>query len=88
MEKTDLSSTEAVREIEDVAAAAYFTERNSRILVIKRHIEDMLKKINYSLERVKKGTYGICDNCGKNINMERLLALPVTIFCISCVSYR
>lgn len=67
-------------------SAAYHAETKSRIMVIKQSIQDMLKRINNSLEKVKKGTYGICDRCGHNINAERLLAIPVTILCINCVN--
>ncbi len=85
LEKDNPIQEEVVFEAEGLSAA-YHAETKNRIMVIKQNIVDMLKKINQSLEKVKKGTYGICDHCGRKINAERLLAIPVTIFCINCVN--
>jgi len=37
-----------------------------------------------ALEKVKMGTYGICEDCGKKISGERLEVLPATKYCASC----
>jgi DnaK suppressor protein len=34
--------------------------------------------------RIEKGTYGICENCGRPIAEERLRAIPWTTLCIDC----
>ena len=39
-----------------------------------------------ALERIANGTYGRCETCGGAIGRQRLLALPATRFCISCVA--
>jgi RNA polymerase-binding protein DksA len=50
--------------------------------------EDMLEKtlrdIEAALERIKKGTYGICKYCQKSIDKRRLLAQPTAGACIDC----
>jgi RNA polymerase-binding protein DksA len=43
-----------------------------------------LKNIETALEKIQKGTYGICDNCGNKIAKERLMALPSTNLCLNC----
>ncbi len=43
-----------------------------------------LKKINKSLERIERGEYGCCDDCGDYINFERLMARPTAELCIAC----
>lgn len=43
-----------------------------------------LKKINKSLKKVSRGTYGLCDECDDNISYERLLARPTAELCICC----
>ena len=40
--------------------------------------------IDDALEKIKKGTYGLCDVCGKEIAMERLEAIPSTTLCRDC----
>ena len=46
----------------------------------------LLEKIEYALTRLDEGSYGICDNCGKQINIERLKAKPSVSLCINCQS--
>lgn len=43
-----------------------------------------LKHLNEALERIEKGTYGICTACGKEIPYNRLEAVPITRHCIPC----
>ncbi len=44
----------------------------------------LLEKIEYAIERLDKGTYGICDGCKTDINIERLKAKPSVSLCIEC----
>ena len=37
-----------------------------------------------SAERRARGTYGICEDCSKQVGAERLEALPDATRCISC----
>lgn len=43
-----------------------------------------LARIEYALERMRNGHYGICEGCGTNIPMMRLNALPYATYCIKC----
>jgi RNA polymerase-binding protein DksA len=43
---------------------------------------EILRAIDDALERIKNGTYGICEVCGKEIEEERLQAVPWTTLCI------
>lgn len=43
-----------------------------------------LIKVERSLQRLKQGTYGVCEGCGKKIPVARLNALPFSSTCISC----
>ena len=44
----------------------------------------ILQAIEEALQRIEKGTYGICRDCGEPIADARLLAIPWTRVCISC----
>ncbi len=48
----------------------------------------LIKKIRQSLEDIETGEYGICEDCGEDISIERLKARPVTSFCIHCKTKR
>ncbi len=43
-----------------------------------------IKEIDLAIYKIDEGTYGICDNCGKMISLDRLKTLPATRFCYQC----
>jgi DnaK suppressor protein len=43
-----------------------------------------LARIEYALERMREGQFGICEGCGTGIPMARLNALPYATYCIKC----
>jgi len=64
--------------------AADEVEEYSTLLPIEYSLEMKLKNINLALEKIKKGKYGICEKCGKEIDEERLKAFPEARTCNSC----
>nr|WP_172961661.1 TraR/DksA family transcriptional regulator [Desulfovibrio ferrophilus] len=44
----------------------------------------MIRKIKGALSRMENGEYGICEECGEYIAPARLLARPVTSYCLTC----
>ncbi|HZO80918.1 MAG TPA: RNA polymerase-binding protein DksA [Candidatus Binataceae bacterium] len=46
----------------------------------------LLSKIDEAFARIEGGSYGLCEECGDQIGIERLRARPVTTLCISCKS--
>jgi len=44
------------------------------------------REIEAALDRIAKGGYGICTDCGSDIAFERLRAQPAARRCISCQS--
>ena len=45
-----------------------------------------LQYLNRALDMLEEGTFGICTNCGKLINKERLMEVPHTSSCFDCKS--
>jgi RNA polymerase-binding transcription factor DksA len=43
--------------------------------------ENQLLEITDALERIRRGTFGRCEACGKEIAAERLDAVPYTRYC-------
>ncbi|MBS1536770.1 MAG: TraR/DksA C4-type zinc finger protein [Bacteroidetes bacterium] len=41
-------------------------------------VNDYLRKLDESLERIKDKSYGVCKECGILIAKERLMAVPIT----------
>jgi DnaK suppressor protein len=48
--------------------------------------EETLLEIESALDRVDDGGYGICIDCGEDIPIERLKAIPFTTYCVDCKS--
>jgi DnaK suppressor protein len=64
-------------------AAGEVEEYNS-LLPVEHNLELELKNIDLALEKIKKGTYGICENCHQEIDVERLRIHPSARYCLSC----
>ena len=47
-----------------------------------------LSAIDGALDRIQRGTYGLCDACGEPIFFARLSAEPWALRCIACQSRR
>jgi len=53
-------------------------------LTLENRIRQELARVEHALDKIEKGTYGLCDNCGKPIPPERLEALPQANLCMNC----
>jgi len=47
---------------------------------------NLIYHLNLALERIEKGEFGYCVQCGKEISFERLEAAPHARLCIECKS--
>jgi RNA polymerase-binding transcription factor len=45
-------------------------------------LNEQLDEVDRALAKMDKGTYGLCEVCGKPIAEARLEAMPATRFCI------
>ncbi|MFZ9936974.1 MAG: TraR/DksA family transcriptional regulator [Luteolibacter sp.] len=56
--------------------------------VVERRIahddRNLILKLDHALQRLEKGSYGICEHCDKAIPSERLMAKPSASLCITC----
>lgn len=53
-------------------------------LSVETALEKKLQDVLDALERMDKGTYGKCENCQKDIPLERLRVNPSAKVCIDC----
>ncbi|ABI55631.1 RNA polymerase-binding protein DksA [Alkalilimnicola ehrlichii MLHE-1] len=44
----------------------------------------LIRKIDQTLEKIRKDDYGYCDQCGIEIGLRRLEARPTATLCIDC----
>ncbi len=64
--------------------AADDVEEYANMLPVEHSLELRLRDIKIALEKIKKGTYGKCENCDKKIDEERLKVYPEARFCVRC----
>jgi DnaK suppressor protein len=61
------------------------TFRNSnKAMLLLEHVEKQLADIDQALKRLDAGTYGICADCGEEIQPERLDIMPAAALCVEC----
>lgn len=54
-------------------------------VALLEHKGEQLLRIERAIERLQRGSYGLCESCGLAIPVERLSALPATSLCVQCV---
>lgn len=65
----------------DIGTEIYEREKDMGTRV---YLENQIKKVQDALDNIDKGTYGLCELCGKPIAKERLEAIPFTTMCVDC----
>jgi DnaK suppressor protein len=68
-------------DVVDAALDAVQDEISSKLAEVESR---ELANIEVALERMRTGTYGVCDVCGGKIPLARLNALPYATNCIEC----
>lgn len=51
-------------------------EEYDKLLEVERALEKKFKDINLALKKMKNGKFGICESCGKEIDIRRLKVNP------------
>ncbi len=65
----------------DVATETFEREKG---LALESSVQGMLQMVEDALRRARSGTYGVCDGCGRPIDVNRLRAIPYARLCIKC----
>lgn len=75
----DNSNDETDHAQREISACSNYSliERKTREL---KNIERLIRKV------MKDGSFGLCEECGEQIPMERLLIVPETTLCVVCQS--
>ena len=58
-------------------------EREKSIAILAA-MEERLASIKDALRAIERGTYGVCERCGKEIPIERLQVKPDATLCVTC----
>ena len=77
----ELMQAEVDVEPDEGDAEIFEREKNAALIaVLERKVQD----IETALRSIEKGNYGICERCGKQIEVERLEVKPDATLCLTC----
>jgi RNA polymerase-binding transcription factor len=65
----------------DVARSLGDAETHASLI---ERVEDRLKAIDDAFRRLEQGRYGVCEECGDEIPIERLDVMPFATYCVDC----
>lgn len=68
-------------DLEEIASDTHETDSVCEIMGIE---SNQIEQIERALNKIDNGTYGICEDCGEEIPIARLEALPFATQCIAC----
>ena len=57
---------------------------HEQAVILEDKLKKDLKEIEAALIKIKKGTYGVCERCGKKIESGRISVKPQAIYCLKC----
>jgi len=66
----------------DTEAAEQFG--HERVTAINREVDKMLIRVRKALASIRLGKFGICEDCGKMIDTNRLAIDPTVQYCVKC----
>jgi RNA polymerase-binding protein DksA len=69
---------------EGFADSAHATSERSQMLAEVDRVRVHHRDVLIALKKLDEGTYGTCENCGKEIPWERLEAIPSARLCVDC----
>ncbi len=70
----------------DFAEQAVELENAETLVALDREMSQELRQIDHALRRIEADQFLDCEQCGKPIPEERLMALPYATRCIQCAT--
>lgn len=73
---------------EGFADSAQASTERSELVGVVRQLNSHRDELLAAVARMEAGTYGVCESCGRDIDIERLEALPAARLCLACKAAR
>lgn len=58
---------------------------HARMEALSKETKKALVRVRSAMKRIQEGSYGVCTNCGKMVDTDRLRVDPTAEFCVECV---
>lgn len=90
--EADLKALEAEDPVMDLGLAestepgtdSWMADTHGRVVAMRQNLQGMLSNIKKSITNINSGKYGKCENCHKEIEPNRLSAVPSATLCLAC----
>lgn len=79
-----VNDTEALAESSEPGTDSWMADVHGRTMAAKEALMDILNRTKKALKNISSGKYGKCEKCSKQIEAERLEAMPTATLCIAC----
>lgn len=84
VEEDDPVKAPALAESSEPGTDSYIADSHNKVVVMKNNLTNIGNNIRKSLTKIRNGTYGKCEKCGRKIEIGRLLAMPTAQYCLAC----
>lgn len=83
VKEDDPALNQSLAESSEPGTDAYIADVHTKDLVLEQQLKKANTSIKVALLKIRKGTYGKCEKCGKQIEIGRLIAMPTAQYCVS-----
>lgn len=84
IKKSDPLNGDGLAESSEPGTDSWIAEMHGRTQAITGNLLSLLGKTKKALANLRSGKYGKCENCSKQIEVERLEAIPTATLCLAC----
>lgn len=70
----------------ELGTDAWEADVHAKMVVLKNNLLGLSSDIKQALLKLQHGTFGRCDKCGRQIETERLEAIPTAAVCVLCLT--
>lgn len=86
MRQRDVSAQEIGQNgIQDLGDESATISNRHLLMSLSENERTKLIEVDEALDRIKDGTFGICEECGEPIALKRLEVIPNARYCIQCM---
>lgn len=84
LETKDPVLDDSLAESSEPGTESWMADVHNQAVALKHNLHELLKGIRHALANIKSGKYGRCERCGREIEPERLKAMPTATLCLTC----
>lgn len=84
VKKDDPATAPSLAESSEPGTDSWIAQNHTATVALGNSLKNAAGSIKKALGRIRSGTYGKCEKCGKPIEHGRLLAMPTADLCLTC----